>query len=494
MKIKKQHRLLSLFFSLALVISALGIGLPATAADTAVNTITTVTEKPKSMWTFDKYMTNGNNLKDSFGDVSFWQDGKVTDVVSNYISSGLQAKWTNCDVKEDNGIILSKESGSITDTNNDAEQETSYWRLCFKINGALNNPTGFLINFHKNGEANRSQHYAVFASDTYENLEKNKIIEIKDTNGFGDYIDLETLKLTGIKYVEVRIYHRAMNDKSWAVMGQHINELGFFGGTVETDNSVITEHKVYSALSEVKNTLDKFGTNRLAEQAYEASKFYIDNSAQGNEQIKNWTDSFFSKDIKTDTDSGAISRWHGAATVDSCQTKTMQNDMFQTSAYREMIIDLNAPISNPEKFVFSFNHNGRASKHYAVYMSDTRESLYDDANKVAEVYDASRDRKGDLIDLSGLKNNVVSYVGIRIYNFANASSIGCKAQYISHIGLYGGMIAGDVNGNETVDNDDITALRTYLLTGTAETGYVYDVNGDKKENICDLVYVNSFIK
>mgnify|MGYP002520593863 CR=1 FL=1 len=494
MKIKNQYKFLSLVFSLTLVVSALGIGLPTSAADTAVNTITTVTEKPKTMYTFDKYMTNGNNLKDSFGDVSFWQDGKVTDVVSNYISAGLQAKWTNCDVREDSGIVLSKDSGSITDTNNDTEQTTSYWRLCFKINGALNNPTGFLINFHKSGEANRSQHYAVFASDTYENLEKNKIIEIKDTNGFGDYIDVETLKLTGIKYVEVRIYHRAMNDKSWAVMGQHINELGFFGGTVETDNSVITKHESYSSLDDVKTQIDALETNRLAEQTYETSKFYIDNTNQGTEQISSWADDFFSKDIKTSSDSGAISRWHNAKTVDNCRTTTMLNDIFQTSAYRELVVDLNATISNPEKFVFSFNYDGRASKHYAVYMSDTRDGLYDDANKVAEVYDASRDRKGDLIDLSSLKDKVVSYVSIRIYNFGNESSVGCKAQYISHIGLYGGTVVGDVNGNGTVNTDDVNALRTYLLTNTAVEGYVYDVNSDGKENICDLVYVNDFIK
>lgn len=490
MKIKKQHRLLSLFFSLALVISALGAGVPTSAENKVDNILTSVTEECPNRWWLDKYFKNRNLLKDQFSNITFWHENAL-----KYEYGSADQTWFNSKSDGEEGSLTAPNNNAFKDEDNSIDQSDCYWKLDFKINGVINNPEKFIFSFHKSSTTLASHHYAVFVAENYEDIENNKIIEITSENDRNaDVVDVSTLSLKNIKFVEVRIYHRGMNNWTWGSMTQHINELGFFGGTVETDNSVITEHKVYSALSEVKNTLDTFGTNRLAEQAYEPSKFYIDNTPQGNEQIKDWIKSFFSKDIKTNADSDAICRWHDAATVDSCPTKTMQNDMFQTSAYREMIIDLNAPISNPEKFVFSFNYDGRASKHYAVYMSDTRESLYDDANKVAEVYDASRDRKGDLIDLSGLKNNVVSYVGIRIYNFANASSIGCKAQYISHIGLYGGMIAGDVNGNETVDNEDITALRTYLLTSTAETGYVYDVNGDKKENICDLVYVNSFIK
>ena len=92
-----------------------------------------------------------------------------------------------------------------------------------------------------------------------------------------------------------------------------------------------------------------------------------------------------------------------------------------------------------------------------------------------------------MIDLTGLNIKNVLYVGIRIYSFGMAYANGCKIQHISEIGLYGGKIAGDVNGDGTVDTADLSSLRKYLLGIEVNENYVYDVNGDGKTDICDLV-------
>ena len=55
-------------------------------------------------------------------------------------------------------------------------------------------------------------------------------------------------------------------------------------------------------------------------------------------------------------------------------------------------------------------------------------------------------------------------------------------------------IDGDVNGDKSIDDNDLTALRKMILGIKRENGYIYDVNRDGSENILDLVSVKKLIK
>lgn len=489
MKIKKQHKLLSLAFSLALVISALGAVVSASAEGESIAPVT----KYENLGSYfntteleEKAGKGGNNFKDQFCMVDFVENAEVSSVNSNF-SSWCSEKWFDAKTDDKSQATLAPEEGATINVDQSEGQTNNYWRFRLKINGVLNNPTSFVFYSHRRNKS-VSKHYEVFVSENANGANAFKIVSINDnTDRCGDFVDISSLSLQNIRYVEVRIYNTY--GANW---NQCITEIGLFGGTVVKDN-FITENTKVTTMDAANTKIAECGTNRIAGQSYEDSYFYT-NSTKDELVSSDDLAGYNFSDGKIDKSSSAskgVGKWY----KEEGNSSKASNDIFQTDTYREININFNTSVSNPQSFIFAFHEGGTMpSKHYAVYMSNNRDTLYDDSNKVIEITDTNA-RVADFIDISGAGLNVVSCIGIRIYSFGYTEyGQGCKIQHISEIGLYGGMIAGDVNGDETVDNDDITALRTYLLTGTPQTGCVYDVNGDQKVNICDLVYVNSFIK
>ena len=519
MKIKKKNRLLSLFFSLALVISAFGAGLPASADGESVDTITKVDSFLWETANITNYVgTDGNKLKGQFCDVSFVEDGKTSDVESNYsdyiiTDSSITAGDTWLKVK----------SGELT-ADSSQGQEKNYWRMVFKLDGNLNDPKYFIFGSHKDKDKHPS-HYSVFVAEKYEDLNDNKLIDISRNDKRAlDLVNIEqyNLNLKNIGYIEIRIYNTGAT--SWA---QPMTELGFFGGTVVEDNA-ITAHTVLSSNTNAQNAVTAAGVNRLAAEEYEKSTYYSNGNLCQNEEKdinKNWF-------TGTMVDSN-IGAWHSTGQEDSCQSYELSNDAFQTESYRQINFTLSNTIKNPEKFIMTFHPSvGIASKHYAVYMSCQKDTLYDETNKVIEITDSDSTRIGDMVNLADTELNKIKYVGIRIYHFGYKTNLGCKIQHISQIGLYGGSIIGpmgDMNMDNNVDILDLvrlkrynadstvaidadnellvdfegssaqlTALRKYLLTGSwyeptmfADEGYTYvwgdefnakTLNSDKWEN------------
>ena len=465
MKIKKQHRLLSLVFSLALVISVLGAGVPTSAENVADNVITGA---KAYLWPNmsvsdlkNVVKAESNDLKGSVVETTVWKNGALTDVVSNY-GSDMETGWFNFALNDD--YILQRKSGSsVDDVSNDVDQTDNYWSLRFKINGTLNNPKSFVLNFHRNSKDLASQHYAVFAADSIDKLESSKIIEMKASKErCGDFFDVSGLNLTNIKYVEVRIYHRGFNQQNWGskpiIMGQHINEIGFFGGTVNSnEGTAITEHTVIS-----KNPSLTLGENHLVGSDmkagfYSADKLVADCKLDSN-TAANFTDGVLSNDYNLNWDVGKK------------YTAGYPNDAFQTDSYYQIQIELSGQLRAPERFVLIGRKDGQfMSHHYAVFASDNLNELYKASNKIIEISD-SQERAGDEVSLTGF-DKTVSYIGIRFYHrgYTYANTEGATLQFVNEIGFYGGSVLGpmgDMNMDTKVDILDLVRLKRYNADST----------------------------
>ena len=446
MKITNKQRIFSILLSVLWLVSALNIVIPTIAEGTAV-----ITGAKAYLWPNmsvsdlkDVVKSESNDLKGSVVETTVWKNGALTDVVSNY-GSDMETGWFNFALNDD--YILQRKSGSsVDDVSNDVDQTDNYWSLRFKINGTLNNPKSFVLNFHRNSKDLASQHYAVFAADSIDKLESSKIIEMKASDKrCGDFFDVSGLNLTNIKYVEVRIYHRGFNQQNWGskpiIMGQHINEIGFFGGTVNSnEGTAITEHTVIS-----KNPSLTLGENHLVGSDmkagfYSADKLVADCKLDSN-TAANFTDGVLSNDYNLNWDVGKK------------YTAGYPNDAFQTDSYYQIQIELSGQLRAPERFVLIGRKDGQfMSHHYAVFASDNLNELYKASNKIIEISD-SQERAGDDVSLTGF-DKTVSYIGIRFYHrgYTYANTEGATLQFVNEIGFYGGELIKDtfVNTEHTI--------------------------------------------
>ena len=450
MKIKKQHRLLSLVFSLALVISALGTGVPTSAENTAIDPITKVNMNLWSTITLTDYVgTAGNNLKDQFCDVRFVENNQLTNVKSNY-SDWLAGFLFDSNVTN-RDVSLTADGTTLT-ADSSANQTANYWQLLFKFDGVLNNPKHFVFGFHKTNNNFKASHYAVFASEKYEDLENSKIIDINDADGRkGDLINIDGLNLNNIGYVEIRIYNTG--SENWT---QHITELGIFGGTIVKDN-VITEHTVLSKNPDVDLSENRLVGSEIKGGFYSGDALIKDCGLDATDAA-NFFDGVLSDGYSTGWDAGKK------------YTAGYSNDIFQTKNYYQIQIELSGRLKSPDRFVLIGRKDGNfMSKHYAVFASDDLNNLYSSDNKIIEIFD-STERAGDEIALSGF-DKTVSYVGIRFYHrgYTFDAEQGNTLQFINEIGLYGGLVIGpmgDMNMDTKVDILDLVRLKRYNADST----------------------------
>ena len=430
MKIKKQHRLLSLVFSLALVISALGAGVPTSAENTAIDPITKVSMNLWSSITLTDYVgTAGNNLKDQFCDVRFVENNQLTKVKSNYDDwmAGFlfDSNVTNRDVS------LTADGTTLT-ADSSANQTANYWQLLFKFDGVLNNPKQFVFGFHKTNNDFKASHYAVFASEKYEDLENSKIIDINDADGRkGDVINIDELNLNNIGYVEIRIYNTG--SENWT---QHITELGLFGGTVEKSDNTITN--VTDTLTNTDSFNEYLSDNKNNLEGSSGTVGFYNNSKLTDEAgIFNYQNKFFDSDIASETSIGGMHK-----DASKCSIAGVSDNVFQTENYWQVDIKVGGELKNPQKFAVVYHHSSKTlvSKHYAVFASDNYSDLYD--NKIIEIINSS-ERIGDVIDVSALNLEKVKYVGVRFYSCGFTTDIGCKTQHIAELGFFGGTVVKD---------------------------------------------------
>ena len=426
MKFQKTKRYLSLALSAVMAFSTISAGISAAAEGETVTPITEVTNYYWAGKDID-FPAGDNNLKGQFCYPSFYKDGVETNEKAIYQpSEDTNYTWFNKDGTDD--CVFGGDGTYSKNADNSVEQTSNYWSLKFKIDGVLNNPQKFILGFHKESTGLMSQHYAVFASENYADLGNKKIIEIQSGVGrTSDSIDVSSLNLTNIKYVEVRIYHRAFHSAG-EYSYQHINELGFFGGSIKKSNAV-TNHSVKN-LSEID-----LSENRLA-NADVVTGFYGDNVLTGEKGLeKKDLEAVLDSNIPTGDFSNAFGHFHGNA--DECQSDGYDNSVFQTDSYWQMQFSFDGYLKSPNRFVFSARKDGNLmSQHYAVFASDDISDLYDDGNKIIEITDISN-RVADEVLIPD-NNLTVRYVGIRFYHRGYTQGNICSMQFLTKVGLYGG--------------------------------------------------------
>ena len=466
MKIKKQHRLLSLVFSLALVISALGTGVPTSAENTAIDPITKVNMNLWSTITLTDYVgTAGNNLKDQFCDVRFVENNQLTNVKSNY-SDWLAGFLFDSNVTN-RDVSLTADGTTLT-ADSSANQTANYWQLLFKFDGVLNNPKHFVFGFHKTNNNFKASHYAVFASEKYEDLENSKIIDINDADGRkGDLINIDGLNLNNIGYVDIRIYNTG--SENWT---QHITELVILGGTVVSDN-VSTDHTALSKNPNVNLSGNRLAGSEIKGGFYSGDKLIKDCGLDASDAL-----AFFDGVLSDNYSTG----WN----VGKKYTVGYSNDIFQTENYYQIQIELSGRLKSPDRFVLIGRKDGNfMSKHYAVFASDDLNNLYSSDNKIIEIFD-STERAGDEIDLSGF-DKTVNYVGIRFYHrgYTFDAEQGNTLQFINEIGLYGGELVKDpdTSTKHTVltSKDQVNLPAENLLADKTVSGGFYADNSKTSE-------------
>lgn len=479
-------KIIAIICSCVLTVSAVSVAGTALADSPESSTVITETSDSYNRYTNTSSITatGENKLKGQTNLLEYYENNAVT---AELDGKNLYDNFFDGIMQNDNPSSVS----GVSLVNNSSTD--SYIQMQFRISGKLNDPDKFVFAFHtKNVNAALSynaRHYAVYASADYASLFDNKIIEItNEAPGRADEVDLTRLELKDITYVAVRVYKTGHANL-------FITEMGFFGGKitdVPVDNA-ITEHTNLN-VSDFSSITDK---NQLAFSNVTVS-FNKNGTLLGGDEIDKVPQSAEKLyDGKFDANIG-IGKW--VHTHEDCALANVPNNIIQTDNYLQLQAELSAAISNPKQFVIAFHNeekgNKLASQHYAVYASDSSETLYNSANKIIEVTDKTP-RNGDKVELSQSSQSLenIRYIGIRFYHRGHSAdnAVGC-IQHLVEIGLYGGTVAGDVNGDGIVDANDLDALRKMLLDIETNPEYVYDVNGDNVPDICDLVYVASIIK
>ena len=466
MKITNKQRIFSILLSVLLLVSVLNIVIPTIAEGGTAGPITKVDMNLWSSITLTDHVgTAGNNLKDQFCDVRFVENNQLTNVKSNY-SDWLAGFLFDSNVTN-RDVSLTADGTTLT-ADSSANQTANYWRLLFKIGGVLNNPKQFVFGFHKTNNDFKATHYAVFASEKYEDIENSKIIDINDASGRkGDLINIDGLNLNNIGYVEIRIYNTG--SENWT---QHITELGIFGGTVVSDN-VSTDHTALSKNPNVNLSGNRLAGSEIKGGFYSGDKLIKDCGLDASDAL-----AFFDGVLSDNYSTG----WN----VGKKYTVGYSNDIFQTENYYQIQIELSGQLKSPDRFVLIGRKDGQfMSKHYAVFASDDLNNLYSSDNKIIEIFD-STERAGDEIALSGF-DKTVNYVGIRFYHrgYTFDAEQGNTLQFINEIGLYGGELVKDpdTSTKHTVltSKDQVNLPAENLLADKTVSGGFYADNSKTSE-------------
>lgn len=204
----------------------------------------------------------------------------------------------------------------------------------------------------------------------------------------------------------------------------------------ESGTPVSTPHTALTKISQIAFA----GENALSYNRTATAVFYKDK--QPTSESSEVYEQMFNSAIDHDQALGAS---HDASST--CYTKGLANDLTQTDHYWQLQLELNGTLNHPDQFVFVAHASSQAvtSRHYAVFVSDSEETLYDKNSKIIEIYD-STDRLGDKVDLAalGIVRDKITFVGIRFYHRGYVNDAGCNMQHIYEIGLYGGEFIEDL--------------------------------------------------
>ena len=308
-----------------------------------------------------------------------------------------------------------------------------YIQVTFALKKVVNNPSKFLIAhdqafYESNPTVN--QWYEIFASDTEADLYENSIFVYKNASAkkVEQQLDLSGMNLGNVKYFGIRFYH--VPTGCFALP----SEIALYGGEAVPTASITTGYQNYSKGS----AYTAYGQNHLEYAIGEAIATNGTDTVAANVALGSVDGKF--------TDSGTIAAGDGLNENKEAVLTEANNGLDQTAAYLQLQYTLNAPVDNPQKFVF-IHHNSVSgsfnSAHYAVFASDSLETLYDKA-----LYEFKADAgvgNTHVIDISEFELQNVKYAAIRLYHRAYNN---CN-QHIEEFGLYGGTMEAGFDTNST---------------------------------------------
>lgn len=186
---------------------------------------------------------------------------------------------------------------------------------------------------------------------------------------------------------------------------------------------------------------------------------------------------------------------------DTVNSKVMMGNMWDFDSILQITNDWSAVHSMFYfKYLFNNNPNNTFLKAYRKQWDEVSPTIFNDLNtfldefaqsEEASALDASAELDNQLWNWK-IKNSMVqTIVNISRQHFENK-----QAWLTWKIKTFPSSITGDVNLDNVVDNQDLTALVAYVTTGVPEGLYEFmtDVNSDGDINVADIVELIIFIK
>ena len=431
---KKFTKILSIFCSLAILFSCIGVGFTASAAQAVLSANATYScdENKSYESVYGKNMLAGSSI-----------DAAAYENIGGTITPA--GTWTPGQGLVDNSpaaqqtIQVSWPSGAISNSATAAQDRTStnkYLDYTFTLAGPINNPQKVLLTFTQYGSSPNWNntfpdcgHYAIYASSSKETLFSSQPIYYHSRNyaGYEHLIDISALELKNVKYFGVRVY----NFYYW---GSTVlfSEMALYGGTSIVSNSntaSLGDEGTYDSNKEL-------GVNLLNGSTISAVSV-VDGAAPVEIQTNDKPYSVLTDGLVS---TGRV-QWNGGKWNENF---TMANANENT--YVQATFNLSNEISNPEKFLIAHNRNSEAGmecKWYTIYASNSLENLYASPIYTHKSETASYEQ---IVDISDFNLESVKYFGIRFYYLI-------KGVYATpaEIGLYGGKVTCiDTNDYATI--------------------------------------------
>lgn len=143
--------------------------------------------------------------------------------------------------------------------------------------------------------------------------------------------------------------------------------------------------------------------------------------------------------------------------------------------------------------------NSRFTGIYNVYLSDSKEDLYN-ADNIVYSYDYTKDgiSGGQIVEFNETRNG--RYLAIEILKSLSSNideTAGGNNTRISEIAVYGSRVnndPGDINGDGSVNAQDLALMRKDLIKANANVDMsVYDIHNDGVFNILDLIALKKLV-
>ena len=433
---KKFTKILSVLCALALIVSCIGVGFVASAAEATMS----FTEKEDfdAQTSYDAYGTNHLATASVSAKATEIIDGVATPAGSWTPGTGL----TDNSPAAQQMIKVTWPSGAITDNAAAAKDYTStnkYLDYTFALPSGINNPEMVLLafvqkgtNVNWNNEFFDCRHWAIYASDKADTLFEGEPIYYRQQSGqtAPEYkIDISALELKNVKYLGVRVY----NFYFW---GNTVlfSEIGLYGGEAAPSARPISN----GAYTSSNNSYSSYGPNHL--NGSTITPKVVANGVEGTVTFQSWA--------------GPLTNLVNNSSSDfACYTATNigapNYGATAPNSYFDFDFKLSATVNNPEKFLMAHKTDGGDISHnwYAVYIGSTKAEL-DSSDPVFVWKNQSGTSNEQIFDISSLKLQNVKYLRVRYYHLSNNYVIKTR-----EIALYGGTAKNPVSTKTTLSGD-----------------------------------------